>query len=60
MGIQETRPRELKLDMLWSARKYGANPAEWYVSRVPVTKDRWVAIEKFDGEWCAFNLPAET
>ena len=49
MSILDTIPREARLDLIGSGRECGANPEEWYVSRIPVTKDRWVAVQKFDG-----------
>jgi len=48
-SITHISPPDRRRRMLWSARQRGANPKEWYVSLIPVVRDRWLAIEEFDG-----------
>ena len=48
-SITHISPPDRRKRMLWSAGYRGANPKEWYVSLIPVVRDRWLAIEEFDG-----------
>jgi hypothetical protein len=46
--------------LVWSARRDGANPADWWVSFAPVPRDQWVAIQVYQhGTWmdvlCSHN-----
>jgi hypothetical protein len=42
------------------ARRHGADPSRWYVSFVPVPRDKWLAIETwYRGKWDRISLDYE-